>query len=69
MERFCLSIDDAEMSDALCDLIKGSGAFRRFEDALYHHGIEKDWYSYRDNALKEIAIDWCRENDIEFDDN
>jgi hypothetical protein len=68
MERFCLSIEDAEMSDALCDLIKGSGAFRRFKDALYRHGIEKDWYSYRDNALKEFAIEWCRENEIEFDE-
>lgn len=68
MERFCLSIEDAETSDALCDLIKGSGAFRRFKDALYRYGVEKAWYSYRDEALKEIAIDWCHENNIEFDD-
>lgn len=68
MERFCLSIDDVEMSDALYALIKGSGAFRRFKDALYHYGIEKAWYSYRDNALKELAIEWCQENDIKFED-
>lgn len=68
MERFCLSIEDVETSDALCDLIRGSGAFRRFKDALYRYGIEKAWYSYRDNALKEIAVEWCRENNIEFDE-
>ena len=68
MERFCLSIDDAETSDALCDLIKGSGAFRRFKDALYHYGIEEKWHRYRGDALKEIAVEWCHENNIEFDD-
>jgi hypothetical protein len=68
MERFCVSLDDPEMRDAFYGLISGSGAFRRFKDALYRYGIEKDWYSYRDNALKEIAIEWCQENNIEFDD-
>ena len=68
METFCLSLDDPELRDTFCGLMEGSGAFRRFKDALYRYGIEKDWYSHRDNALKDIAIDWCQENDIEFDD-
>jgi hypothetical protein len=68
MESFCESIEDAEMSDTFCELIRGSGAFRRFKDALYRHGIEKDWYRYRGEAYKEIAIEWCRENNIEFDE-
>ena len=68
MERFCVSLDNQEISDILYDLISGSGAFRRFKDAVYHYGIEDKWHSYRDNALKEIAIEWCRENNIEFDD-
>lgn len=66
MERFCLSMDDPEMSDLLYSLIKGSGAFRRFKDAIYRYGIEDEWHSYRNNALKEIAIEWCREHGIEF---
>ena len=68
MEKFCLSINDAEMSDTLYSLIKGGGAFRRFKDAIQDYGIADDWYKYRDNALKEIAIEWCRENGIEFDE-
>src|SRR5215831_18701367 len=32
MERFCLSIDDEDMRDDLCDAIRGLGAFRRFKD-------------------------------------
>jgi hypothetical protein len=68
MERFCLSIDDSEISDTLYSLIKGRGAFRRFKDALYEYNLSDDWYKYRNNALKEIAIEWCRENDIEFEE-
>jgi hypothetical protein len=68
MERFCLSMDDPEMSDLLYSLIKGSGAFRRFKDAICKYGVEDEWYTYRDNAIKEIAIEWCRENNIEFED-
>jgi hypothetical protein len=68
MERFCLSIDDPEISDNLYTLINGSGAFRRFKDALYEYNLSDDWYRYRNNALKEIAIEWCEENGIEFEE-
>lgn len=68
MERFCLSIDDSEISDTLYSLIKGSGAFRRFKDALYEYNLSDDWYKYRDNRLKEIAIEWCQENGVEFEE-
>jgi len=68
MESFCLSLADPKVRDALCDLIRGAGAFRRFKDAVFHYGVEKQWRVYHDNALKEIAIDWCRENNIEFDE-
>ena len=68
MERFCLSIDDSEMSDNLYSSIKGSGAFRRFKDAINEYDIADDWYKYRNDALKEIAIEWCQEKGIEFDE-
>jgi hypothetical protein len=68
MEKFCLSLDDPEMYENFCDLITGSGAFRRFKDAIHKYDIADDWYKYRDNALREIAIEWCRENNIDFDE-
>jgi len=68
MERFCVSLENQEISDDLYGLISGSGAFRRFKDAIYRYGIEDEWHSYRSNALKEIAIEWCQENVIEFED-
>lgn len=51
---------------ALYGLIKGSGAFRRFKNAVHRDGIADDWHKYRDDALKQIAIKWCRENNVEF---
>jgi len=68
MERFCLFLNDADTRNIFCRLIKGSGAFRRFKDAIQDYGIADDWYNYRNNALREIAIEWCQENSIEFDD-
>src|SRR5262245_10076724 len=31
MERFCLSMEDDDLRDDLCDAIRGRGAFRRFK--------------------------------------
>jgi hypothetical protein len=67
MERFCTSLDKQEIGDILYDLISGSGAFRRFKNAIYKYGVEEEWFKYRDNAIKEIAIEWCRENNIKFE--
>ena len=68
MENFCMSMDKQEIGDILYDLISGSGAFRRFKDAVYKYRVEDEWYTYRNNAIKEIAIEWCRQNNIEFED-
>ncbi len=68
MERFCVSLDDSEMCNIFCDLIRGGGAFRRFKNAIHEYDIADEWYSHHNNAIKEIAIEWCRENGIEFDD-
>lgn len=68
MERFCLSIEDDKLSGMMCSAIRGSGAFRRFKENILQFEIEEDWYRFRDAALKEIAIEWCKENGIEFVD-
>ena len=64
MERFCLSVDDADMRDYLCDTIRGRGAFRRFKDRMQLYGMAEEWYQYRDAALREIAVAWCEEHGI-----
>ncbi len=69
MERFCLSISDIEISDVLLGKIRGSGAFRRFKDTIYHYGLEQDWFKFRDNAYKEIAVSWLESNGLSYKDD
>ena len=66
MESFCLSINDGKLQDIMYSSIKGSGAFRRFKDNIRRYHIEEDWYKYRDEAIKEIAIEWCEDNKIRY---
>ena len=69
MERFCLSISDEKISDVLLNMIRGSGAFRRFKDLIYQYDIEKDWYKFRDDTYKEIAISWLESNGFSYNDD
>jgi len=66
MERFCLSITDDEIRDSMYKSIKGGGTFRRFKDNIHRYSMAEDWHKYRNEAIKQIAIDWCEENGIEF---
>src|SRR5438105_4066602 len=66
MERFCLSVNDDDLRDDLCDAIRGRGAFRRFKDRVQVYGMAEDWYRYRDAALREIAIAWCEAYGIRY---
>ena len=64
MERFCLSVDDDDLRDDLCDAIRGRGAFRRFKDRVHAYGMAEAWYRYRDEALREMAMAWCEAHGI-----
>jgi hypothetical protein len=64
--RLPLSIKDEEIRNTLYYSIKGSGAFRRFKNDIRRFNLEDDWYKYRDVAIKEIAIEWCENNNIQF---
>jgi hypothetical protein len=68
MERFALSVDD-KFSAELLVAVKGKGAFRRFKDRVAGLGIEKDWYKFRDEKFKELAIEWCEANKVEYLDD
>src|SRR4029453_3446214 len=66
MERFCLSVDDEDIRDDLCNAIRGRGAFRYFKDRIHAYGIAEEWYRYRDAALREIAVAWCEAHGIAY---
>ena len=66
MENFCLTVSDQRKQESLLTTIKGKGAFRRFKDKIIDFDMEDQWYSYRDERFKQIAIEWCLENKINF---
>ena len=69
MERFCLSLSDEGLQDELLHAIRGSGAFRRFKDAIHRKEIQDDWYRFRDESIKDIAIDFLESEGIAFVDD
>lgn len=66
MEDFCLTLNNQRKRDNLLNAIKGKGAFRRFKDKIIDFDIEEQWYSFRDERLKEIAIEWCQDNNVNY---
>lgn len=67
MEEFILSLT-REKAQKLERAIQGRGAFKRFKDKIYNMGIEHQWYAFQADYYKKLAIDWCRNNDLEFED-
>ena len=66
MEDFIETIDNSEISNNLQRLIQGKGAFRRFKDYCIEMDIIQEWYNFRDKRYKEIAINWCKQNELEL---
>ncbi|RDW14955.1 UPF0158 family protein [Oceanobacillus chungangensis] len=66
MENFCLTVRDQRKQESFLRAIKGKGAFRRFKDKIIDFEMEGQWYTYRDESFKQIAIEWCQKNKINF---
>jgi hypothetical protein len=67
MVGFSQSIENDRISNQLMDALNGRGAYRRFKDTVIRLNIEKKWYDFRDEVLKNIAIEWCRDNNINLE--
>ena len=67
MEDFAETIEDTRLQNQLYISLNGRGAFRRFKDTCINFDIIDDWYNYRDQKYKELAINWCKDNNIEFE--
>ena len=66
MERFIESLPPGAARQELAHAICGKGAFRRFKNGIYYHRIEHLWYDYQAAVYREIAIRWCRDEEIEY---
>lgn len=67
MEDFAETIKDTRLQNQLYISLNGSGAFRKFKDTCINYDIIDDWYKFRDEKYKEVAINWCKDNNIEFE--
>ncbi len=67
MEEFSESVRRERIREELLDSIHGPGAFRSFKSAIQRLNIEQDWYAFRAEALREIAIDWCEEHHLTWE--
>jgi hypothetical protein len=66
MERFCVDQADGPVRDDLLDQIVGSGAFRRFREAIRGHNLQAQWERFRRIALEELAAEWLTAQGIEY---
>ena len=66
MVDFIDTIDNEKLKTELQRLIQGKGAFRRFKDYCFESNIIQDWYKYKEQKYKEIAIEWCKKNELEY---
>lgn len=69
IERFIGTVDDAKAAEQLWLAIKGKGAFRYFKDTASRLGLLKQWYQFRDEALKEFVVAWAGARQIPFVDD
>ena len=67
MEDFIQTLSGRAYSK-LDDAISGRGAFRRFKGGIRELGLEQNWYAYLADAYRRIAIEWCEDNDIEYEE-
>lgn len=66
MVDFIETIENKEIKDNLQRLIQGKGAFRRFKDYCLEINIIQDWYDLKEQKYKEIAINWCKQNELKY---
>lgn len=65
MARFIEQLPAGVAQERLMRAIQGKGAFRRFKDTVISLNLENRWYSYQAESYREIALRWCRDNDLE----
>jgi hypothetical protein len=64
MQDFSYSVESHRIREDLLHAIHGEGAYRNFKDALRPHSIEPAWFTFRAEALRQTALNWCEENHI-----
>jgi hypothetical protein len=66
MDRFSMTLRDAQMRNDFHGGIRGAGAFRLFKHLLTEYNLWDAWNRFKQVELRQMAIEWCEENSITF---
>ena len=59
-------VRNEKIQEDLLHAIQGRGAFGRFKTAIHCHNIENKWYKFREERLKEIAMEFCERHGLTY---
>ena len=66
MDRFSMTMRDAQMRNDFHGGIRGAGAFRLFKHLLTEYNLWDAWNRFKQVELRQMAIEWCKENGITY---
>ena len=66
MDRFSMTLRDAQMRNDFHGGIRGAGAFRLFKHLLTEYDLWDSWNRFKQVELRQMAIEWCKENGITY---
>ena len=68
MEDFVGNLTESEAKASLVEAINQSRPFRKFKNRLIKHpGIRKKWFAFKENRMKEMALEWLKNNEMEIE--
>ena len=69
MTEFTESLDDENLRENLFIALDGKGAFRRFKNVLLNYEEKREeWFKFRNKKMKQDVLEWCKENEIEYEE-
>lgn len=67
MEKFCSSFADDHIGKTLYRSLKGgNGAKGKFREVVARHALGAEWYAFKREAFRQIALDWCNKHTLDF---
>lgn len=66
MINFCNSFNDFSIDDILNKNVDDIKKIQKIKKLIEEKNMLNDWYDFREQTEKQIAIDWCNKNNIEY---
>ncbi|RMW49440.1 hypothetical protein D6U18_06120 [Lactiplantibacillus pentosus] len=68
MRDYVDQVADDRQRERLEQAISGRGAFRRFRSTIEQLGLLEQWYDFEAQAYHDMAVEWCHENDVPYEE-